>query len=118
MAVIYIARTTELLATAVTAAATTATAGITPFSLNSASGALLMCSATSTAAAMVVKFYAGVTAAGPFYELRDSTNTAISLTVAANGCYDLPEQLFAAPFIAITTPAAGNTATFSIATKS
>jgi hypothetical protein len=118
MAVVYIARTTEILTNAVTAAATTATAGITPFSLNSASGALLMCSATSTAAAMVVKFSAGVTRTGPFYELRDATNTAISLTVAPNGCYDLPEQLFASPYIAITTPAAGNTATFTISTKS
>lgn len=118
MAVVYIARTTELLANPVTAAATTATAGITPFSLNSASGAVLMCSATSTAAAMVVKFSAGVTAQGPFYELRDATNTAISLTVAPNHCYDCPAELFAAPYIAITTPAAGNTATFTISTKS
>lgn len=118
MAVVYIARTTEILTNSVTAAATTATAGITPFSLNSASGAVLMCSATSTAAAMVVKFYAGVTAAGPFFELRDATNTAISLTVAPNCCYDCPAELFAAPFIAITTPAAGNTATFTISTKS
>jgi len=118
MPVTYIARQTELFSSNIVAAATTATAGITPFSLNSASGGLLMCSATSTAAAMVVKFWAGLSASGPFYELKDSSNVGITATVAPNCCFDIPAELFASPFIAITTPSAGNTATFRIATKS
>ena len=118
MSVTYIARQTELYSGTITAAATTATAGITPFSLNSASGGLLMCSALSTGTTMVVKFWAGLTISGPFYELKDTSNVGITATVAPSCCVDIPAELFASPYIAITTPAAGNTATFRIATKS
>jgi len=64
----------------------------------------------------VVKFYVLGTADGTGFELRDATNTAVSVTVAPNCAYELPSELFAAPFVKMIT--ATGTATFTISTKS
>jgi len=115
MAITYIARQTDTLTQPITAATTVAAS--TPFSLNSAGGGMLLCTAVSAGSPQVIKFNVSTSASpASTYELRDATNTAISLTVDALKAYDLPAELFAAPYIFITI--ASGTATFLISTKS
>jgi len=114
MSITYIARTTETFTNPVNAATTVGSS--TAFSLNTAVGAVLRCTATTGSAAVVVKFHVSDVSGGTTYELRDATNTAISMTVAPLFAYELPSQLFAAPYVTITT--ATGTANFLVSTKS
>jgi hypothetical protein len=114
MAITYIARTTETFTNPVGAATTVAAS--TAFSLNVAVGAVLRCTATTGSAAVVVKFHVLEAPGATAFELRDATDTAVSVTVSPNCAYELPSELFAAPFVAITT--ASGTASFLVSTKS
>jgi hypothetical protein len=114
MAITQIARTTETFSNPITAATTVA--GSTGFSPNTAAGIILRCTATTGDAAIVVKFNVSSGPGATSYELRNSSNTAVSITVQTGGAYELPGELFAAPFVTITT--ASGTATFIVSLKS
>lgn len=114
MAITHIARVTETFTNPIGAAATVAASDA--FSLNTAVGAVLRCTNTTGSAAVVLKFHVLDTASGTGYELRDSANSAVTITASPNCAYELPSELFAAPFVKITT--ASGTATFLVSTKS
>ena len=114
MAITQIARVTETFTNPIDAETTVSASDA--FSLNTAVGAVLRCTATTGSTAVVVKFHVLGTADGTGFELRDATNTAVSITVAPNCAYELPSELFAAPFVKMTT--AAGVATFTISTKS
>lgn len=80
-------------------------------------GAILFVRSTSTAGAVELTFGARPNSSSTeFFVVADSTNAPITLTVQPNRCYALPDELFAATYVAATAPS-GQSATCSIFLK-
>lgn len=88
-----------------------------PFDMAMYSGGLLYVDSTSTGAGVVLSFNAkpDFDAAGSFV-VHDKAGAAVTITVQGGRCYPLPEELFAAGTVVITT-AAGATVSGSIDLK-
>lgn len=72
------------------------------FSMSGKAGALLHCLSTSTNAAVTVQFYSiPDERTNSAFALCDISNNLVSLTIQANRCYALPDDLFAAMKIQI-----------------
>lgn len=50
------------------------------------------------------------TDAAETFEVADSANAVVTLTIQAGRCYQLPDELFAASYVTATTGTAGHTA--------
>lgn len=79
-------------------------------------GALLYVSATSTGAAVTLTFGSRPEKGGAFFVAADSSNAPVTLDVEPGRCYQLPDEVFAAPMVSATTPA-GATVTCKVAVK-
>jgi hypothetical protein len=80
-------------------------------------GAILLVRQTSTAGAVVLTFGARPhSSSSEFFVCADSSDSPITLTVQPDRCYALPDDLFAAAYVAATAEA-GKTATCSIYMK-
>jgi len=67
------------------------------FSMAGKAGALIHVVSTSTAGNVIANFHSMLNEGiSPSYPVRDSTNTAIALTLTPGQCYALPDELFAA----------------------
>ena len=75
------------------------------FAYGKYSGAVLAVSATTSSAAQVLTFYAKPSSdSSENYALHNASNSAITITVQPNKCYELPKELFGANTVAATAP--------------
>jgi hypothetical protein len=75
------------------------------FAYGKYSGAVLAVSATTSSAAQVLTFYAKPASdSSENYALHNASNSAITITVQPNRCYELPKELFGANTVAATAP--------------
>jgi len=80
-------------------------------------GALLLVRSTSTGGAVEITFLARPTSSSSeFFVAGDSSNAPVTLTVEPGRCYQVPDVLFAAPYVAAQA-ATGATVTVSVFMK-
>lgn len=87
------------------------------FDMSMYSGGLLHVTAASDGAAHMVYFCVKSESEGASSTVYDAANSIVAMTVEAGRCYQLPDQLFAAPFVGIYTTTAGQTLTVNIDLK-
>lgn len=88
----------RLLSRPVTFSAVNTVANCTQIAMGERAGGIIHIVSLSEGQSATLRFHSipDVAAAGTSYEVYDKTNTVVSLTVAANRCYPLPDELFAA----------------------
>ena len=96
---------------------TNSTATTQGFAYALASGGLMYVVSTSTGAAETLTFHSRPSKDAPFYASHDASNAPVTLTVEAGKCYQVPDEVFAAPFVAATCGTLGATVTCKVATK-
>lgn len=74
------------------------------FNMNVYSGAMLLCTATSTGSAVTLTFSVKeAESSATVFNAYDTAGTAITMAVQANRSYPLPDALFAATHVLATT---------------
>lgn len=74
------------------------------FNMHVYSGAMLLCTATSTGSAVTLTFLVKETeSSSTAFTAYDSGGTVVSMAVQANRAYPLPDALFAATHVLATT---------------
>ena len=81
-----------------------------PFGFGNVAGGLIFCISAS-AATVAVNFYANYSGSDTPSLLCDSANAAVSITMQAGRCYELPTSLFGAAQVRIVATGAGASAT-------
>jgi hypothetical protein len=81
------------------------------------SGGLMYVAATSTGAAVTLTFGSRSVKDGPYFVAHDSSNNPVTLTVEPGKCYQVPDEVFAAPFVSATCNGLGETVTVKVALK-
>lgn len=86
------------------------------FNLAVYSGAMLLVSGTSTSGAITLTFLAKASAQdADLFVVSDSSNNPVTMSVQPGRAYALPDELFAAGYVAATT--ASGTVTCRVLTK-
>jgi hypothetical protein len=87
------------------------------YGLGTFAGGMLYVISTSTGAAQTISWRAKFSPSSPSYKLYDSTNAAITTTIQAGRCYEIPGELFGAIQISAVCDTAGQTAAVRVTVK-
>ena len=87
------------------------------YGLGTAAGGLLYVISTSTGGAKTVSWRGKFSPSSPSYKLYDSTNAAITATIQAGRCYEIPGELYGAIQVSAVADTAGQSAVVRVSVK-